>query len=139
MIKWMEHRKSHTGSLKGPMVLFGWAIYNLGLWVAIGFGFGTHNAQVLWLYFASMVVLMLFGVAMYVHKVRNPIDPTRRRLPLRAEAGVLAAFGIAFVGLGIIFGAWWYPFAAVFLFSALWLVVKDWMGYRRVRPKSPVQ
>lgn len=139
MIGWLERRKEYSGSMKGVMIPIGWALYNLGLWVAIGFGFGTHNAQVLWLYFSAMCVLLLFAMLMYVNKLRNPIDPTRRRLPLRADAGLVGAFGVAFVGLGIIFGAWWYPFATVFLFSALWLAVKDWMGYRRIRPKSPVQ
>jgi hypothetical protein len=136
---WRWLHAPQSGAQKGALVPIGWAAYNAGLWVAILAGFGTHNAQVLWLALASQGIIFLFGLAVYVNKLRHPIDPTRRRLPLRGDAGMVAAFGTIFIGLGVIFGSWWYPFAAIFWVAALWLVAKDYAGLRRKKVNSPVQ
>ena len=124
--------------MKGAMVPIGWAAYN-GMWMAILAGFGTHNAEIVWLYVAAGAIISGFGMAMFTSKVRHPIDPTRRRVPLRGDAGIIGAFGIAFVGIGVIFGAWWYPFAGIFGVEAIWLAVKDYLQLRRLDPKSPLQ
>lgn len=134
---WRRLHTPETGAMKGAMIPVGWAAYN-GVWMAVLGGFGTHNAEIVWLYVASGAIITSFGLAVFLHKVRHPIDPTLRRLPLRADAGICAAFGIAFIGIGVIFGAWWYPFATIFLVEAIWLVVKDYRLYRRIKTRPPV-
>ena len=136
---WTWLHSPEPGAQKGAMVAIGWAAYNAGLWIAVLAGFGTHNAQILWLYMASMGIIFVFGLAVYGSKVRHPIDPTRHRLPLRSDAGILAAFGTAFIGAGVIFGSWWDPFATIFWVGAIWLAAKDWAGYHRKKVRSPLQ
>ena len=135
---WARLRTPETGAMKGAMVPIGWAAYN-GMWMGVLAGFGTHNAEIVWLYFGSGVIISAFGMAVYVSKLRHPIDPTRHRIPLRSDAGLVGAFGIAFIGLGVVFGAWWYPFATVFIVEALWLVAKDVAILRHQKVHSPVQ
>lgn len=135
---WKRLHTPEEGAMKGAMVPIGWAAYN-GMWMGVLAGFGTHNAEIVWLYFAAGAIISGFGMAIYVSKLRHPIDPVRHRLPLRSDAGLVGALGIAFIGIGVIFGAWWYPFATIFVVEAIWLAAKDFVNLRHRKVHSPVQ
>jgi hypothetical protein len=100
----------------GALVPAGWAAYN-GLWLAILAGLGG-SALTLWLYGGAVALTELFAGAVVVSGWRHPVEPRRYRLAARGEAALCGALGVAFGGLGAVFGAWFFPLAAVLLVLA---------------------
>jgi peptidoglycan/LPS O-acetylase OafA/YrhL len=107
----------------GALVPAGWAAYN-GLWLALLAGLGG-NATVLWLYGGATAIAELFAGAVVISGWRHPLEPRRHLLARHGEASLLGALGVAFAGLGVVFGAWFYPMAAVLLAFAVSLAAMD--------------
>lgn len=95
----------------GAVVPAGWAAYN-GMWLAVLAGFGG-SALVLWLYGGAIALTALFAAAVVASGWRHPVEPRRYRVPGRGEAALSGAAGVAFVGLGVVYGAWFYPIGGV--------------------------
>lgn len=107
----------------GALVPAGWAAYN-GLGLAILAGFGGHAIE-LWLYGGGCALTVLFAGALRVSRLRHPGEPGPKPLPTRGDAGLFGALGVTFLGLAVVYGAWFYPLAVVLIVLSLALVRLD--------------
>jgi hypothetical protein len=97
----------------GAIVPAGWATYN-GVWLITLSAFGG-SAVVLWLYGGAIALTALFAMAVVLSQWRHPLESRRYQVPLRAEASIIGAGGICFVGLGFAFGAWLFPVGGILI------------------------
>ncbi len=106
----------------GAIVPAGWAAFN-GALLAILAGFGG-SANPLWLYGASVALTEFFAGAVLLSEWRHPAGRTYQ-VPARGETALLAGVGLSLVALGVTFGAWFFPMAAVSLWLSLRFELKD--------------
>lgn len=105
----------------GAIVPAGWAAYN-GLLLAVLAGFGGNDTA-MWVYAGAVALVEAFAAAVVFSRWRHPTIPRQVRLPIRGEASIFGGLGAALAGLGVVFGSWFYPVAAVVLAVAVYLAV----------------
>jgi hypothetical protein len=107
----------------GAVVPAGWGVYN-GLWLVVMAGMGG-TAVNLWLYAGAVTITMLFACCLVLSRWRHQLEASRFPVGLRGEASGIAAGGIAIVGLGFVFGAWFFPLGGAFVLWGAALVLMD--------------
>jgi hypothetical protein len=100
-----------------------WALYN-AVWLLILATFGG-TATVLWLYGGAMALVEGFAAMVVLSGLRHPLAERSYQVPARGEVGILAASGCLLVGLGFVFGSWFFPLGGVTLSLAVIQIGKD--------------
>lgn len=114
----------------GALVPALWALYN-GMWLLLLAIFGG-SAVILWLYGGAMAIVEGIAAMMVVSGWRHPLAERSYQVPARGEVGILAASGCLLVGLGFVFGSWFFPLGGVTLFLAVIQIGKDIRTRRRL-------
>jgi hypothetical protein len=114
---------TNSGSRAGAIVPIGWGAYNAFFLIIMG-GFGGRSFP-LGLLIGGIVVIELFGLAVYLVGWRYPLEVRPFRLHGYGGTAAFAVWGFLLGGLGIIFGSWFWYLSGPAFAAAIWMGLKN--------------